>query len=281
VEVDDGTGFKAIPGSITKPAEGNGIDGFVNTWTDATFDLSAFAGKTVSLRFRYQTDPAAQGANPNFPSGIFLDEIKVTAGGQTLVSDGAESGDGGWAVKNFTAVGATRTTLHDNYYVASNRSYVSYDRYLQTGPYNFLPGKPDMVERFPYQNGLLISYWDTAFSDNNESQHPGQGEILPIDANPRPIYNLDGTAWRGRIQTYDAPFGLEKSDSFSLHTPTGKVSYIRGQPAVPVFDDRRDYWDPALPRVGVKVPRAGVRMQVVSQDGTSMRVRVSGTTPGT
>ena len=31
VEVDDGTGFKAIPGSITKAAEGNGIDGYQAT----------------------------------------------------------------------------------------------------------------------------------------------------------------------------------------------------------------------------------------------------------
>jgi immune inhibitor A len=281
VEVDDGTGFKAIPGSITKPDEGNAIDGFQNTWTDATFDLSAYAGKTVSLRLRYATDPAVQGQNPDFPAGLFLDEIKVTAGGETLVNDGAESGDGGWTVENFAAVGATRTTLHDNYYVASNRTYTSYDRYLQTGPYNFLPGKPDLVEHFPYQNGLLVSYWDTAFSDNLSSQHPGRGEILPIDANPRPIYNLDGLLWRGRIQTYDAPFGLEKSDSFSLHTPTNKVSLIRGQPAVPVFNDRREYWNPALPNVGVKVPHVGVRMQVLSQEGTSMRVRVSSTNSGT
>ena len=46
VEVDDGTGWKAIPGSITKAAEGNGIDG-QSGWVPATFDLSAFAGKTV------------------------------------------------------------------------------------------------------------------------------------------------------------------------------------------------------------------------------------------
>ena len=65
VEVDDGTGYKAIPGSITKAAEGNGIDGEQAAWTPATFDLSAFAGKTISLRFHYKTDGAAQGQNPN------------------------------------------------------------------------------------------------------------------------------------------------------------------------------------------------------------------------
>ena len=74
--------------------------------------------------------------------------------------------------------------------------------------------------------------------------HPGQGEILPIDSHPQPIYRLDGQPWRGRIQTYDAPFSLQKSDSFTLHMRrTGQASYIRGQDAVPVFDDRRSYWD--------------------------------------
>jgi hypothetical protein len=44
-----------------------------------------------------------------------------------------------------------------------------------------------------------------------------QGEILPIDSHPQPIYKLDGLPWRGRIQTYDAPFSLEKAASFTLH----------------------------------------------------------------
>ena len=52
---------KAIPGNITHPAEGNGIDGTQATWTPATFDLSAYAGKTVELRLHYKTDPAAAG----------------------------------------------------------------------------------------------------------------------------------------------------------------------------------------------------------------------------
>ena len=112
--------------------------------------------------------------------------------------------------------------------------------------------------------------------------HPGEGEILPIDANPRPIYRLDGQPWRGRIQTYDAPFSLQKSDSFTLHIPTnGQASYIRGQAAVPVFDDSRSYWDPALPNVGVKVPHVGVMLRVTQQSGTSMRVRVGSSAAGT
>jgi immune inhibitor A len=284
VEVDDGSGFKAIAGSIAKAAEGNGIDGVSGGYKPATFDLSAYANKTVTLRVHYKTDPAQQG-NPGAadPPGIFLDEIKLTNGTQTLFTDGAENGANGWTATGFSIVGATSSKLYDHYYVASNRTYTAYDRYLQTGPYNFgFPDRPDWVEHFPYQNGLLVSYWDTSFSDNNESRHPGQGEILPIDANPSVIYRLDGKPWRGRIQTYDAPFGLEKSDSFTLHAQeTGAASYIRGQAAVPLFDDRREYWDPALPNVGVKVPHVGVTIRVAQQSGTSMRIRIGSAATGT
>ncbi len=116
-------------------------------------------------------------------------------------------------------MGASITQKYDNYYIASNRTYTSYDKYLKTGPYNFgwANTRPDWVEHFPYQNGLLISYWDTSQSDNNTSEHNGEGLILPIDSHPAPINRLDGQVWRNRIQLYDATFGTQKADSFTLH----------------------------------------------------------------
>ena len=41
---------------------------------------------------------------------------------------------------------------------------MSYDKYLKTGPYNFgyANTKPDWVDHYAYQQGLLISYWDTS-----------------------------------------------------------------------------------------------------------------------
>jgi immune inhibitor A len=282
VEVNDGSGFKAIPGSITNPSEGNGIDGDHPEWTPATFDLSAYAGKTISLRLRYKTDGAARGTDATKTSGIYADEFALTAGGQTVFTDGAENGANGWTVDKFKAVGQTLSEQFDHYYIASNRQYVSYDQYLKSGPYNAAdPARPLWFEHFPYQNGMIVSYWDTSFSDNNESVHPGQGEILAIDSHPDPIFRLDGVKWRPRIQTYDAPFSLEKADSFTLHMPNGQPSYIRGQDAVPVFDDRRSYWNAQQPNVGVKVPNAGVRIAVQKQDGTSMRIRISSTKPAT
>jgi immune inhibitor A len=224
------------------------------------------------LRFHYATDGAAGG------KGFFADDIVLTAGGAPVFTSGAEAGDTGWTLSGFEAVGATKTVSFDNYYIASHRSQVSYDKYLATGPYNFgfTNTKPDFVEHFSYEQGLLISYWDTSQSDNNTSQHPGQGEVLPIDAHPRPMFNLAGKAWRSRIQVYDAPFSQTKANSFTLHV-NGQPSLVRGQDAQPTFDDSRQYWFPEIPMTGVKVPNAGVRIQVLDTSGTSMKIRVSST----
>jgi len=278
--------WTALPTTALDPDTGTtaepGIDGTSTAYKPISVDLAPYKGKTIGFRVRYATDGAAQGNDPAVPwSGILVDSISVVSGGTTVFTDGAENPPNGWTLDGFSSVGATIDNAYDQFYLASNRAYTSYDQYLETGPYNFGdPARPDFAEHFPYQNGLLVNYWDTSYTDNNTSTHPGHGLVLPIDANPALKYNLEGQAWRGRIQTYDAPFGLEKSDSFTL-TVNGKKSYVRGSDAVPVFDDTNvdRYFAPqaqgGLPRVGVKVAGAGVKMRVLSQSGTSMRVRIS------
>ncbi|MGC4943059.1 immune inhibitor A domain-containing protein [Kribbella sp. DT2] len=270
VEVNDGTGYKPIAGNITKAAEGNGIDGDSGGWVPATFDLSAYAGKTVGLQFRYTTDANTGGY------GFFADEIKVANGATTVLSSGAEATPEGWTLNGFSSVGSTITTQYDNYYLASHLNYTSYDAHLQTGPYNFgwASTLADKVEHFPYQDGLLISYWDASQGDNNTNTHPGEGLILPIDSHPAPINRLDGQTWRPRVSGYDAPFGLEKADSFTLHV-NGSASYVRGQDAVKTFNDSKSYWDASQPQNSVKVPNNKVNITVVSRTGTTMKVKVS------
>ncbi|MET7394434.1 immune inhibitor A domain-containing protein [Dactylosporangium sp. NPDC005572] len=275
VEVDDGTGFKAIPGSITTAAEGNGIDGTSSGFVPATFDLSAFANKTVSLRFHYFTDGAVAG------QGFFADDIKVTNGSTTVFADGAEGGANGWTAVGFTVQGSSITTEYDNYYIATHRTYESFDKYMKTGPYNFgFADKPDWVEHFPYQTGLLVTYWDTSQADNNTSQHHGQGLILPIDSHPDLVLKGDGTPWRPRIQGFDAPFSMKRTDSFSLHYgPTNASSKLGGQWGNPLFDDSKSYYreDPATNTYyGVKVPNNGVKMFALFENGTSMTILVTG-----
>ncbi len=275
VEVNDGSGWTAIPGTDTRAEEGNGITGWSGPaegqmgWKDASFDLSAYANKTVQVRFRYHTDPAYT------ELGWFVDDVKVVSNGVTVVDTGAEGGLEGWTASGWSPVGATTSTAYDNYYIASYRNYVSFDSYLQSGPYNFgwLNTNGDKVEHFPYQDGLLISYWDTSQADNNTGAHPGEGLILPVDANPEPRTLSDGTVLRPRIAGYDAPFSTQKSDTFTFHK-NGVPFEVKGASAKPVFNDGGTFWYSKTPTTGVKVPNNGVNIGIENQFGTSMQIRV-------
>jgi immune inhibitor A len=274
---DGGQSWVSLPGTVNgQPlkeisAGRYALDGSSNDqWVDINVPLDSLAGKVAQFRLRYQTDGGVSAG------GFYGDAITVTADGQTVLTDGAEAGAGDWALNGFDIVAETYTRLFDNYYIAGNRSYVSYDQYLKTGPYYFgyANTKPDYVDHYAYQTGLLISYWNLRWADNDTFAHPGEGRNMIIDAHPRPIYNLTGNPWRARVQVYDAPFSLKKADSFTLHI-NSVPQYIRGQAAQPLFDDTKQYWFPELPNHGVKLPATGVKIKVLEQDGTSMKVRFS------
>ena len=118
-----------------------------------------------------------------------------------------------FTLNGFRVTSGTEDAAYFNAYIAENRAYYGFDDVLRTGPYNFgfldNPALGNWVERFSYEDGLLISYWDTSQSDNSTSAHPGEGLILPIDAHPATMRRADGGIWRSRIQSYDSTFGLE------------------------------------------------------------------------
>ncbi|MDG4807348.1 immune inhibitor A [Micromonospora sp. WMMD1120] len=238
-------------------------------WVDINIPMNSVAGKVVQFRLRYQTDGGLS------RGGFYGDAITVTADGQTVFTDGAEAGANGWTFTDkFEIVAETYTKPFANYYIAGTRSYTSYDKYLKTGPYFFgyQNTRPDWVDHYSYQEGLLISYWNLRWDDNDTFEHPGEGRNLIIDAHPRPLYNLTGAPWRARVQVYDAPFSLKKADSFTLHI-NGQANYVRGQAAQPLFDDTQKYWYEELPNHGVKLPATGRKIKVVSQDGIYTNVR--------
>ena len=272
VEVDSGDGYVPIAGSISHAADVTATDGTQADWTLATFDLSEFAGQTVSLRLRYETDPAVSGNDPDVPDGVFLDDLAI----EGVFTDGAEDGDNGWTAEGFEAVGDTATNWYPNYYIAAYRTYTSYDKYLETGPYFFgyANTKPNFVDHFPYQEGLLISYWDLSYADNDTFVHPGSGRNLYIDAHPKPFKDVNGSYWRARVQVYDAPFSLTKADSFTLHV-NGKKSPVKGEKANPVFDDTKKFWYSELPNHGVKLPGVGVKIRIDKQTKSGISLSVS------
>jgi immune inhibitor A len=260
VSTNGGASWASVAGNITTNTSpngqnfGNGITGSSGGWVTASFDMSAYAGQTVLLRLRYWTDGFVQG------KGFMADNIVLGS-----FSDGAESSPNGWTLNGFKATTGLESSFHFNAYVAEYRQYRSYDTGLQTGPYNFgfLNTKPDWVEHFPYQDGLLISYWDSSMADNNTSVHPGEGLILPIDAHPTPLLRPNSTPWRSRVQAYDSTFGLQPTDAITLHV-NGIPSPQPSLPAVPKFNDLNNYWFATAPLASVNVPKTGTTIEVIS-----------------
>lgn len=246
---------------------GHGITGDSEGWVELTASLNAYSGE-VLVGFRYWTDVAA------VEPGFMVDEI-VVAGG---APDGAETEEG-WTLDGFSVTAGTETGYYSNYYVAEFRQYRDYDEGLQVGPYNFgfLDNEAlgNWVEHFPYQDGLLISYWDNSESDNNTGPNDGSGLILPIDANPEAMRGAEDTVLRNRIQTYDATFGLEPTDAITLHFDSVPYDFP-SLPASPVFDDRNSYWDPNNPTGSVITPNTGtqIRVKSISAKGGFMQVEV-------
>ena len=153
-------------------------------------------------------------------AGAFIDDIVVKSGGTTLLTDDVEQGDNGWtAAGGFRQSTGTEVSSGDRYYLAENRTYVGYDATLEKGPYQFSNAltKPDWVEHFAYQDGLLVWAIDETYSDNNTIEHQGHGLALPVDAGVTPMTYPDGTMPSNRRQPYDATFGLQAIDEVALH----------------------------------------------------------------
>ncbi len=160
--------------------------------------------------------------------------------------------------------------LYDHYYIAEYKAYKGFDSTLKTGPYFFgytnnaiLANKVDL---FPYQDGLLISYWDTSQRNNNTRQHPGKGLVLPIDAHYTALRDVNGKVWRNRIQTYDSTFSLYATSGIPNMHVNSVESPIASLPAVSVFDDSNTYYDPANPQGSVINPHTGTVIRVVQQN---------------
>jgi immune inhibitor A len=263
---DGGATWQTVPTNLSNSTvEANGIDGFSNGWVDLTADLSAYTGN-VLLGFAYTSDG---GVNYD---GFMIDDIQIS--GSAL--DGAET-DTGWTFTGFRRTTGTEDKLYSQYYVAEFRTYKGYDNGLKTGPYYFgYPTMPDFVDHFPYQDGLLIHYWDTSQADNNARLHPGQGMLLPIDAHPQTLFRIDGVRWRNRIQTYDSTFTLAPTDGIPNIHQAGELSHVPSLPAVSVFDDRTLYYDPTNPQGSVMNPNTGTIVEVrsISALDSFMQVQV-------
>jgi immune inhibitor A len=239
VSEDDGATWTALDTNLSTDEDpngqnlGHGITGDSGgDWTELTADISAYAGEEVTLGFRYWTDVAA-----TYP-GMSIDAISIPGVG----TSGAEDGDPEWTFDGFRTTTGTEDQAFFNAYVAENRQYDRYDTSLKTAyNFGFTDSRPDWVESYPYQDGLLISYWDESYSDNNVGDHPGGGLIRPIDAHPQFSHSYDGQLVRPRTLTFDSTFSTHKTDRIVIHKNSQKT-VIPSRKAVPTFDDRKTWW---------------------------------------
>ncbi|GGL25752.1 immune inhibitor A [Phycicoccus endophyticus] len=273
-------GEVSTDGGSTWTPVGDGIDGSVDgdedsalDWTELSWDLSAYAGQDVKFRFRFATDGGVG-------SEAFIDDITTTVDGEATTDD-VESGADGWsAAGGFQIINGTTTREVQDMYLAENRTYSGYDTTLKQGPYNFgwANTKPDWVERFPYQNGLLVWFANGEYDDNNTSVHPGAGQVLPVDARPNPVTFADGSFLGNRRQPFDATFGLERTDRVTFHK-NGSPTTVPSSRGIPTFDDRNPerYWSSLNPWSSTKVAGSGTTMTVKQSKnrGRTLKVRVA------
>ncbi len=182
----------------------------------------------------------------------------------------------------------TEVTSAERYYLLENRQYVGYDTTLAEGPYQFSEAytRPDWVEHFKFQNGMLVWMVDQGYADNNVSTHVGAGYALPVDVRPNSLTYPDGTSPSNRREPFDATFGLEATDETCLHKQValkgGNVidtlaACAPSVPGVPTFDDTNPlaYYSTAAPQNSVKVAGVGVKATVVSDKGGVLTVSVT------
>ncbi len=275
-------GTKVTTNLSNSPVVAEGIEGRSNGWKDLSVSLPT---GTHTIGFGYWTDGGVQGDGGNDAPGFAIDEIAITGS----ATDGAES-DTGWTFDSNSAAGFHRTTGNElfevfNAYVAESRQYVGYDANLKTGPYNFGGSvAANWAERFPYEAGLLVWYYDSFYSDNAVGDHPGEGLILPVDAHYAIDHYSDGQVMRGRLQARDATFGVKPSSKVTIYKG-GVPTVLKSKAAVPTFDDMQSYYVASDPGdaishhqaawMSVNNPHTGTRIQVLNNSTWNLQISVT------
>jgi len=243
----------------------NGITGNSGGWIQLRFDLSAYAGTNIKLRFRYATDAAF------LERGMFVDDIAIDAIG---FFDDAESGPGNWVSDPQAFVGepgagwtmTTGTFVFPHFYLAEWRNLDGFDAGLQyTYDSTFLRFDTGewLVERVPYNApGMLVWYRNTRYAINDVDTHSfdspslgAKGTLLLVDSHFEPLRRTIGTGGcalcnlASRPQASNAAFNTWGTNAFQegFEEADGTIvlSPIEAQGPVDTFTDSLG-WVPGI-----------------------------------
>lgn len=260
--------------------QGFGITGFSNGWVELQVDVTAYQGQGVTIGFHYVTDGYVS------EKGISIDDINVP--GQAL--EGAENSGTYWSLDNgFRVVGTLVEVPFEHYYMLEYKAYKNYDVSMMYSGFDFMKFRDDrerLIEKFPYQEGLLIWYWDTSFSDNNFKDHCDDGRcggmILPIDAHPEINRNSANEPVSASVAVYDATFSLEPTEQICQHYEAPENYCIGPFPGVSVFTDvdNAHYLQNEWPYQGANLEPTGTRVEIITMSAQRnfMKIKVTGPT---
>jgi immune inhibitor A len=265
VKEDGQDKWTAIQGNLTTDTDphtqnpGHGITGTSDGWVDGKFDLSAYAGKQIELKFNYWTDVAAA------QLGFYVDDITVTANGTNIISDNAE-GETKFIFDGFKK--DTGKFFSDRYYLLEWRSHNGVD----VGLAHIRRGASLMS----YDPGLVVWYVDESYNNNWTGIHPGEGFLGVVDADQHTNSWSDKAVGSTRYQMHDAAFSLNKSEKMFLNYPGQFTMTDNFTQRNPLFDDSANYSNPGLVDAGRNVPKYGLKFRVVgeSADGTVGKVLI-------
>lgn len=256
-----------IAGSITTTYDPNeigfgiGFSGQSNGWTDATFDLSAFAGQQIQVSVQYFTDGGL------IKNGFWIDNISVTGDGQNLLILDAESNH---PEISYAGIEVNDGNFnYDHYYLVEWRQHKGVDQGL--GRIN----RNNHIMTF--DPGMVVWYVDTSHTDNGVASHPGEGWLGVVDADRNPQIWSDGTPATSRYQVRDAAFNSKPGQQIHLVDRQGRTlsdPYVVGNP---MFIDWEDYSNPLRPATGRLTPHYGILFQVAeqSENGDTATINVS------
>lgn len=214
-----------------------------NNYLEHRFDLSEFAGQTVTLAINYVTDSYVD------YYGFVADDMKISQGRKLIWQDGAEQ-QSMFAMAGFSRIGTYTYDTPQHYYLQL-RSYHGIDSGLQ---------------KEQYSPGLLLWLASSDYANNNTSEHPGEGLILVVDADQNAIAR--GTSQNPantEIQLRDASFSL-----YQQRQGLGDQHLA----AISEFNDNVDYSFAQQPESGVKLNPFGFSFSIIDQDVDNSQVEV-------
>ncbi len=240
-------GLNGFPEDLCAAGIG-GFWGWNENWPDPevqAFDLSAYAGQSIYLRFWFMTDWATH------YTGAFIDDIQVWSEGDPLFADDAESGDAKWVYQ-------APWVRSDGTMPYTHNLYLQWRNVNDNGGYDSALG--DERWRFgPANSGLLVWYANSFYTDNEilgyVEDDPGfgpKGAALVVDSHPYPYRDpneepsglgRENTNVTTRMQMRDAPFTLQDTVDFTLADPyVIETTDFSGRLAVSSFHDSMGYY---------------------------------------